>query len=441
MIDAGFSTEAMRALFTPAGLAQRMLAFEAALARAEARCGVIPATAADAIAATCAHAAIDTDALSAGIRVGGNKAIPFVAQLTKAVPEPARGYVHWGATSQDVLDTAAVLQWRDALALLSRQLDAFGDALDAAVARYADTVMPGRTWMQQALPVTLGLKLAGTLSAVTRARARLAPLRDDVAVLQFGGAAGTLASLGADGEAVEAALAQVLGLAVADTPWHTQRDRPCDIAAWLAGLIALTGKLARDIALLAQTEVAEAFEPAAPGRGGSSTLPHKRNPVGCALALAAATRAPGLLATMYAAAVQEHERGLGNWPAEWDTLPDLFELAAGAVDAMTDVITGLDVDAARMATNLEATGGQILAESVQMALATKIGRGEAHARIAALCKDAGARHEPLLETLARDAVVSAHCDRAALAELLTPARYLGSSARYIARVRRHWKER
>ncbi len=439
MIEAGFGTDAMHALFAPQAFVQRMLAFESALARRSA----LRRHPAGGCGRDRGHVREYRHRPAPAVarhRASGNKAIAFVATLTAAVPETARGYVHWGATSQDVLDSAAVLQWRDALALLAQQLDALGDALDAAAERYAATVMPGRTWMQQALPVTLGLKLAGSLSAATRVRAKLDALRREVATLQFGGAAGTLASLGEQGAAVESALAADLQLAVADTPWHASRSSMCDVAAWLGGAIALAGKLARDVALLAQTEVAEVFEPAAPGRGGSSTMPHKRNPVGCALALAAATRAPGLIATMYAAAVQEHERGLGSWPAEWDTLTDLFELAAGALAAMTDVVAGLDVDAGNMADDLDATQGQIMAEAVQMALATKIGRADAHKRIAALCKEAGAKHEPLLETLARDPVVTAHCDRKALAALLAPENYLGSTARYIARPPRAWKE-
>ena len=233
---------------------------------------------------------------------------------------------------------------------------------------------------------------------------------------------------------MESALAGELALAAADIPWHTQRDRLCEVAAVLGGIVATTGKLARDISLLAQTEVAEVFEPAVPGRGGSSTLPHKRNPVGCALALAAAVRAPNLVATMFAAAVQEHERGLGNWPAEWDTLPELFELAAGALDAMLSVVAGLDVDVERMRINLDATQGQIMAEAVQMKLAAHIGRAEAHLLVARLCKEAAAEHLPLKSTLARNATISGFFDAAALDVLLDPAHYLGSAAAFVDRV-------
>ena len=217
--------------------------------------------------------------------------------------------------------------------------------------------MPGRTWLQQGLPVTLGLKLAGVLSALSRDRARLSALRPRLLTLQLGGATGTLASLAERGPDVEKALAEALHLAIADTPWHAHRDRLCELAAALGILTATLGKLARDIALLAQSEVAEAFEPAAPGRGGSSTLPQKRNPVAASIAIAAAVRVPHLVGTMLAAAVQEHERGLGNWPAEWDTLPEIVLLAAGALDAMAETVAGLDVDPARMRANLEQSNG------------------------------------------------------------------------------------
>lgn len=434
MIDLSFTTDRMRAIFAPGSFVQRMLDFEAALARAEAATGVIPAEAAGTIAAACRNDGFDAEALALAARATGNKAIPLVAALTARVDASARGFVHWGATSQDVLDTALVLQMRDALAELDAECLRLVDALADQATRHRQTPLAGRTWMQQALPVTLGQKLAATLSALLRHRARIAELAPRLMVLQFGGAAGTLASLGAKGLAVESVLAAELGLAVADIPWHTQRDRVCEAAAVLGGIVATLGKLARDISLLAQTEVAEAFEPTAPGRGGSSTLPHKRNPVGCALALAAAVRAPNLVATMFSAAVQEHERGLGNWPAEWDTLPELFELTAGSVAAMLSVIAGLDVDPARMLINLDATHGLVLAEAVQMALAKHIGRDEAHRLVARLCKEAAAEHLPLKATLVRNETVSRFFDNAALDALLDPANYLGSAAVFVDRV-------
>ncbi len=434
MIDAAFSTDAARAIFAPSALVARMLDFESALACAEAAAGVIPQAAADAIAAQCDAQHYDPLALSIAARDTGNRAIPLVAALTSRVAADARGYVHWGATSQDVLDTALALQVRDAFAMLAAGVAQLDDALTAQVLRHRDTPMAGRTLLQQALPVTLGLKLAGTLSALRRHRARLARAADGAAVLQFGGAAGTLASLGDRATAVERALAAALGLALADIPWHAQRDRLLEVAAALCGLVATLGKLARDVSLLAQTEVAEAFEPAAPGRGGSSTLPHKRNPVGCAVALAAAVRAPQLGATMFQAAVQEHERGLGDWAAEWDTLPALFELAAGSLAAMAAVVAGLDVDVARMRANLDLTHGQILSEAVQMALAVHIGKHDAHALVGEIGKRAAQDRRGLGAALKADTRVTRWIDAAAIDRLMDPANYLGMAGVFVDRV-------
>ena len=432
-----FTTNAMRAVFSDATRIQRMLDFEAALARAEAATGIIPATAAASIVRCCRAEDFDLAALRAAAWNSGNLAIPLVAALTARVAQidtAARGFVHWGATSQDVIDTGLVLQLRDALDLIASELVRFGDALVLQVKRHRATPLVGRTWLQQALPVTLGLKLCGTLGAVDRHQQRIALLRARVSQLQFGGAAGTLASLGARGMAVESALAADLGLDIADTPWHTQRDTICEVATALGLVTATLGKLARDLSLLAQTEVAEVFEPAAPGRGGSSTMPHKRNPVGAAIALAAAVQVPGLVGTMLSAAVQEHERGLGDWPAEWDTLPQIAMLAAGALDAMSSTVSGLDVDAQRMAANLDITHGQIMAEAIQMALAPVLGRDVAHSLVGAACRRAVADGRHLREVLGDDPKVRAALDAAALARLFEPLAYLGSADAFIERV-------
>jgi 3-carboxy-cis,cis-muconate cycloisomerase len=287
--------------------------------------------------------------------------------------------------------------------------------------------------MQQALPTTLGAKLAATVSALDRHRDRLTALRERALVLQFGGAAGTLASLHDRGLDVSEALGAALELPVPDMPWHTQRDRVCEIATTLGMLTATLGKLARDVALLAQTEVGEVDEPAGPGRGGSSTMPQKRNPVGASIALAAAVRVPGLVATMLAAAVQEHERGLGDWPAEWETLPEIVQLTGGALDAMAEVAAGLDVHRERMRANLEVTKGLIFAEAVQMALAPSIGRDAAHALVASACRRAVAQDAHLRDILAAEPKVTDVLDASAIARLFDPAGYLGMSSAYVAR--------
>lgn len=306
--------------FSDAQRVQGMLDFEAALAQAQAACGMVPTAAVGPIVAACRHEAIDFTALGEAAVGAGNLAIPLVKQLTAQVkardPDAAR-YVHWGATSQDAIDTGLVLQLRGALEAAETLLEQLLAALALQADRYRDTVMPGRTWMQHALPVTFGLKLAGTLDALLRWQQRLREMRPRLLVLQFGGAAGTLDALKEKGPAVGQALAQNLGLTLPDTPWHSQRDRLLEAGAWFAGVCGTLGKFANDFSLLMQTEVAEVGEPVAEGRGGSSTMPHKRNPVACAAILTAAQRTPGLMATLYACQIQQHERALGGWQAEW----------------------------------------------------------------------------------------------------------------------------
>ena len=431
-----FATDAMRAVFSDRARVQRMLDFEAALAQAEASIGVIPPSAADAIARECDAGRIDVDALAERARSAGNLAIPLVAALTRNVGSAdagAKGYVHWGATSQDVIDTGLVLQLRDALALLDTAVERLAASLARTARRHAETALAGRTWLQEALPITFGLKLAGFVSALDRHRERVERLRGRVLVVQLGGAAGTLASLGDRGLAVMQALAARLALNVPDVPWHAHRDRLGEVATTLGLLTATLGKLARDLSLLAQTEVGEASEPSTPGRGGSSTMPQKRNPVGASIALAAATRVPALVSTMLSAAVQEHERGLGNWPAEWETLPDIVLLTSGALDAMIEVVEGLDVDVARMRENLEATRGLIFAEAVQMALAPAIGRDTAHALVAGACRRAVAGGAHLRDILAQEPQVSHALGAGALDRLFDPSQYLGETHAFIER--------
>jgi 3-carboxy-cis,cis-muconate cycloisomerase len=434
--DCLFTTDAMGALFGSRARLSRMLDFEAALAQAEASIGIVPQHAADVIGAQCDVAHFDVDAIDSAARDAGNLAIPLVAALTRnvgRVDEGARGFVHWGATSQDVIDTGLVLQLRDALALIESDLARMVRALAAQARRHATTVLPARTWLQQALPITLGVKLAAIVSALDRHRARVALARRHALVLQFGGAAGTLAALHDKGLAVSKVLGERLGLAVPDMPWHTERDRLCEVAAALGMLAATLGKFARDVSLLAQTEVGEADEPARPGRGGSSTMPQKRNPVGASVALAAAVRVPGLVATMLSAAVQEHERGLGNWPAEWETLPQIVMLTGGALAAMADVAEGLEVHADRMRANLDLTQGLVFAEAVQMALASALGRDAAHALVADACRRAVSERTHLRDVLTADPRVAETLDRDAITRLFDPAGYLGESSAYIMR--------
>ena len=435
MPDSLFTTDAMREVFSGRARIARMLEFEAALAQAAADASVIPRAAADVIAGHCDVANFDIAAIERSMVRSGNLAIPLVAALTKHVGDghDARRYVHWGATSQDAIDTGLVLQLRDALALIETDVGHLAATLAKRAREHADTLLAGRTWLQQALPITLGLKLAAFVSTLDRHRERIAAARERVLVLQFGGAAGTLASLDDQGLAIGEHLAKRLALHLPDMPWHTQRDRLCEVAAMLGMLTATLGKLGRDVALLAQTELGEAHEPGAPGRGGSSTMPQKRNPVSASVAIAASIRVPGLVATMLTAAVQEHERGLGNWPAEWETLPEIALLAAGALAAMIEVADGLDIDVNRMRSNLDLTQGLIFAEAVQTALAPTVGRDSAHALVAGACRRAIAERVHLRDILARDAAVSGALDAATLDRLFDPVRYLGDSRAFVER--------
>ncbi|AHG18350.1 3-carboxy-cis,cis-muconate cycloisomerase [Chania multitudinisentens RB-25] len=423
--------------FSDTAALQGMLDFEAALAQAQAEAGVIPHSAAEAIARCCRSELLDAGALASAAAQAGNLAIPLVRQLTARVaeqdPQAAR-FVHWGATSQDAIDTGLILQLRCALQQTEHQLTQLITVLVRQISAHRDTLMVGRTWMQQALPTTLGLKLAGTLDVLLRYHQRLAQMLPRVLVLQFGGAAGTLNSLGTNGKAVSTLLAQRLQLVEADTPWHSQRDRLLEVAGWYAGLAGTLGKMARDISLLCQTEIAEVAEPQAEGRGGSSTMPHKRNPVSCAVILAAALRAPALVSGLYQAMLQEHERGLGGWHAEWESLPQLIMLSSGALAASVPLIDGLQVFPERMADNLALTGGLILAEAVTMALGEQMGRQNAHRHIEQACQRAQAENLPLRAVLEQDAQVLEVLSRAQLAELLDPTNALGSAAVFIQQV-------
>ncbi|MGY2485423.1 3-carboxy-cis,cis-muconate cycloisomerase [Cupriavidus sp. CP313] len=434
-------------IFSDAGTVQRMLAVEAALARAEADSGVIPATAAAVIADVCRDLGIiDRDALAQAAVAAGNLAIPFVRQLTAAVAardaEAAR-FVHWGATSQDIIDTALVLQAGDALRALDADLVRLGAACAALASAHRATPMVARTWLQHALPASFGLKAAGWLDALRRDLGRLDATRAQARVLQFGGAAGTLASLGQAAPAVTAALARELDLAAPVLPWHAHRDRMVEIATTLGMLTGTLGKMARDISLMMQTEVAEVAEPAGPGRGGSSTMPHKRNPVGCAAVLTAAVRVPPLVATMLAGMVQEHERALGGWQAEWDTLPQIVTLAAGALRQMGEVVAGLQVDTARMRANLGLTHGLILGEAAMLELGSRIGRLPAHHLVERASQRAVADGTSLRDALARtlqsDPAHAGLLDDAALDRLADPANYAGQSAAFADAAVQAWQ--
>jgi 3-carboxy-cis,cis-muconate cycloisomerase len=326
------------------------------------------------------------------------------------------------------------LQLKRGLDLIAADLDHLGDALAELASQHRATLIAGRTWMQQALPTTFGFIVAGWLDALDRHRERLREVRQRALVLQFGGAVGTLAALGSRGPAVAALLSEELNLSLPQIPWHSHRDRLAEVAATLGLCVGMLGKIARDIALHMQTEVAEVWEPHGEGRGGSSTMPHKRNPVAASVVLAAATRLPGLVSTMLTAMVQENERGLGGWQAEWETLPEIVLLAAGALRRLTESVPHLEIDKARMLDNLEATHGLIYAEAVTMALAGKLGRSAAHELVAAACQRAQSEKRPLRSVLSEDAQIAAHLPAAELDGLFDPAKYLGAAEEFVDRV-------
>jgi 3-carboxy-cis,cis-muconate cycloisomerase len=436
LFDAYFTARDMREVFCDQGRVQAMLDFEAALARAEARVGLIPQSAVASIEAACQAGHYDFAVLGEAIATAGNSAIPLVKALGKQIAASdaeAERYVHLGATSQDVMDTGLVLQLRRALALIESDLAQLGDILATQAKRYVATPLAGRTWLQHATPVTLGMKIAGWLGAVTRSRQRLQELKPRLLVLQFGGASGTLAALGAQAMPIAEALAGELQLSLPDQPWHTQRDRLVEFGSVLGLIAGSLGKLGRDISLLMQTEAGEVFEPSAPGKGGSSTMPHKRNPVGAAVLIGAATRVPGLLSTLFSAMPQEHERSLGLWHAEWETLPEICCLVSGSLKQALLVAQGLEVDADRMARNLDLTQGLVLAEAVSIVLAQRVGRDTAHHLLERCCKRAVAEQRHLRAVLGDEPQVTAELSAAELDHLLDPAHYLGQAQTWVER--------
>jgi 3-carboxy-cis,cis-muconate cycloisomerase len=429
-----FASAKMRALLSDTATLQRMLAFEAALARAEAATSVIPKDASLTIANACQAKRYDAKALGLAAANAGNLAIPLVKALTAEVAKrnkEAARFVHWGATSQDVIDTATVLALRDASALLARDLSRASKGFVSLAKRHRKTVMAGRTWLQQALPVTFGLKAAEYAESLARARTRLIAATEEACVLQFGGASGTLAALRNKGGAVSRALGKELELAVPPSPWHAHSDRIANAASAVAIAVGVCGKIARDVSLLMQTEVGEAFEPAGEGRGGSSTMPQKRNPALSAQVLAAANLAPGLLSSLLAGLTNEQERGTGGWQASWIALPQLLLIASGALERTAEIATGLEIDKARMRANLEISNGLIMAEAVQFALAQKLGKSPAHELVAEASKQAlrGGMH---LKDALREIPEAANIlPGKKLDELFEPANYLGETDKFI----------
>lgn len=437
LLDGLFRSQAIDDVFTDRATLQAMLDFEAALACTEARVGVIPAAAAPAIAPKCRAEFFDAQAIANAAALSGNLAIPLVKQLTALVAQEnkdAARYVHWGATSQDAIDTGRILQLRAACGFIFADLKNIAETLAALAGKYRATPIAGRTWMQQAIPTTFGMKLAGWLDALDRHRERLREAQERCMVLQFGGAVGTLASLHTKGLDVAQALSKDLGLPLPALPWHSHRDRIAEIGATLALLGGTLGKIGCDMSLLMQTEVAEVSEPSGEGRGGSSTMPHKRNPVTSAVLLSAAGRVPGLVATLLSSMPQQNERGLGNWHAEWETLPEIVRLVGGALHHLSEMLPRLEVNTQKMSENLEVTHGLIFAEGVAMALGESLGKQTAHQLVEAACRRATAEGKHLREILSQDNAVSKHLKPGVLDQLFDPRQYLGVADQFIGRV-------
>jgi 3-carboxy-cis,cis-muconate cycloisomerase len=431
-----FGTPGMRAVFSDRALIGRYIEVEIALARAEARCGVIPAEAADAIARCCDLDALDFDLLRHETDNVGYPILPLVHQLVKQCGESGR-WLHWGATTQDIMDCAVVLQVRDGLALIGEDITGLRKILADLAQKHRDTPMAGRTHLQQALPVTFGYKAAIWLAMLDRHAERLAQLAPRVLVGQFAGAAGTLASLGDKGFAVQAALCEELKLGVPVATWHVARDGFAETVNFLGLVTGSLGKIALDLMIMASTEFAEVYEPFVPGRGASSTMPQKRNPISSELMLAAAKGVRQHAGLMLDAMIHDFERATGPWHAEWVAIPESFVLTAGALHQAKFALGGLVVDEARMAHNLGLSKGLIVAEAVMMHLAPFIGRQQAHDVVYAACRVVNDTGRALAEVLADDPEVSRHFDRAALDRLTDPANYLGLAPAMVDRVLAH----
>ena len=434
VLGALYGTDAMRAAFGEDAYLQKMLDVEAALARAQAVLGVIPAEAAATITRVARADALDLAAMAAATRNTGYPVVGLVNQLSGLAGEDAGRWTHWGATTQDIMDSALVLQIRDGLALIEADLRATVAGFAAMATQHRATVMAGRTHLQHALPVTFGYKVAVWVNPLITALERLEQLRPRVLRLGFGGASGTLASLGDQGLSVAGALARELDLIEADIPWHVARDGVAEVACWLGVLCGSLAKIGTDVMLLMQTELAEVAEPHVPKRGGSSTMPQKRNPIACEYILAQARGVHALVPQMLSAMAHDLERGTGPWQAEALALPQAFLLTHGAVAQARFLAEGLQVDAARMQANLEATHGMIMGEAVMMRLAPILGRGEAHHKVNEACDAVRAEGITLAAALSRIPAIAARLDAAAVAAMTDPASYLGSAGEFTDRV-------
>ena len=438
MTDLGetmFASPEMAAIFSGQSMVQRMLDVEAALARAQARAGMISQQAAAAIGSKCRVELFNLEALFHDAAASGTPAIPLVRMLTELVEEDTRKAVHLGVTSQDVIDTATMLQIRGGVDLLIDRLPDIAEGCATLAERHRHTPMAGRTLLQHAVPITFGLKAARWLALSTRLVRRLREVQDHTLVVQLGGAAGTLAAFGKEGPRVMEMLAHDLGLGVPDLPWHAERDRVAEVAAGLGIVAGAMAKIATDVALLAQTEVGEVTTSAsgAAGSGRSSAMPHKRNPVEATAALACSRLAIGMVPVLLGAGAQEHERAAGGWQAEWQAVPQLFRFTSGAVQWVLRAMISLQVDAERMQANLNLTHGLIMAEALTTALVPSLGRSEAFRAVQRVSDRAAQTHMNLREVAAADAQIRSALSPQALERVFDVSAYLGSTDTFIDR--------
>ena len=436
-----FTTPAMRQVWSDENRVQKYLDFEAALARAQGKLGIIPKNAAAEIVRHCDANKIDMAKLKEATERIGYPVLPVVQQLVKLCKNGLGEWCHWGATTQDITDTATVLQMQEALDLLEKDIGAISDSLARLAEKYRDTPMAGRSNLQQAVPITFGYKMATLLGAFERHKQRLAEMRPRVLVAEFGGAAGTLSSLGKDGLRVQAELCKELKLGQPDISWHTVRDRIAEAGCFLGLVTGTCGKIAFDIKLLMQTEVEEVQEPFHQGRGSSSTMPQKRNPISSVYITAQSAMVKQLVAALLEAQVEDHERATGPWEIEWIALPEIFMLSAGALAQTRFVVDGLQVNEKKMRENLEITNGLIMSEAVMMGLGAKMGRNRAHDVVYDVCREVVKTGKPLLDLLEKDKEIRKHADRKTLAKLTDPANYLGVAGEMVDRVLKMRKKR
>ena len=426
-----FSTPEMRHVFSDEQRTACYLQIEAALARVQARLRIIPAEAAREIERQCRIENIDLARLKQQTERIGYPILGVVQQIVALCAEGLGEWCHWGATTQDITDTAVVLQIRAALELVEKDMEAIAAALATLSRRYRDMAMAGRSNLQQAVPLTFGFKTAALLAAMQRHRERLAQMRPRVLVGEFGGAVGTLASLGKDGLKVQAELMQELGLGQPDIAWHTVRDRIGEVACFLGLVTGTLGKISMDVKLLMQTEVAEVYEPFHEARGSSSTMPQKRNPISCLYIHSTVALVRQHVAALLEAAVADHERSTGPWEIEWISLPEIFLLASGALAQTRDLVSGLEVDEDRMRANLDLTHGMVVSEAVMMGLGPHLGRQRAHDLVYDICRKVAATGQPLADLLAQNAEITRHLGRAEIDMMCDPRRYLGLAAEMV----------